>query len=301
MVSELTRRDILDSLLLKGRIEGRLELIEFLNRIWDLSTMPSEDPRFDNAAEDIWKHMVANDDWTESHLYSTRLELATCPEEVLFNFLEVVVHPMVRVSAEQAEWVETINEHLRRDGFELKAVARLSGYPVFSVVPVGTAPRAAKQLIFAANGPKPEIVLADAVDNDIKIVKNAEYCLVYDRPIGPKGLSWVDLTEWWADREHMPPEEVETQRSLYRRLLASLAGSPPEQKFFRRYFEKFHAEKELNLPALIPQVYLHYDPYTLRERGGAPVLNRQRMDFLLLLPRAVRIVIEIDSKQHYAE
>lgn len=31
------------------------------------------------------------------------------------------------------------------------------------------------------------------------------------------------------------------------------------------------------------------------------MLNRQRMDFLLLLPRAVRIVIEIDGKQHYAE
>jgi len=130
MVSELTRRNILDSLILKGRIEGRLELIEFLYRIWDLSSLPSEDPRFNNAAADIWKHMVANDDWTESYMYSTRLELATCSEEVLFNFLEVVVHPMVREADEQTEWVEAINEHLRRDGFELKAVARLSGYPV---------------------------------------------------------------------------------------------------------------------------------------------------------------------------
>ena len=28
---------------------------------------------------------------------------------------------------------------------------------------------------------------------------------------------------------------------------------------------------------------------------------RERMDFLLLLPRGVRIVLEVDGKQHYAE
>lgn len=28
---------------------------------------------------------------------------------------------------------------------------------------------------------------------------------------------------------------------------------------------------------------------------------RERMDFLLLLPHGVRIVLEVDGKQHYAE
>jgi len=28
---------------------------------------------------------------------------------------------------------------------------------------------------------------------------------------------------------------------------------------------------------------------------------RERMDFLLLLPRGVRIMLEVDGKQHYAE
>jgi very-short-patch-repair endonuclease len=28
---------------------------------------------------------------------------------------------------------------------------------------------------------------------------------------------------------------------------------------------------------------------------------RERLDFLLLLPRGVRIVLEVDGKQHYAE
>jgi hypothetical protein len=50
-----------------------------------------------------------------------------------------------------------------------------------------------KNLIFAADGPKPRIVLRDAVNNVIEIVKNAEHCLVFDRPLGPEGLTWQAL------------------------------------------------------------------------------------------------------------
>lgn len=46
----------------------------------------------------------------------------------------------------------------------------------------------AKNLIFAANGPKPELVLRDAVHNDIEIVKNAEYCLLFEHAIPADGL-----------------------------------------------------------------------------------------------------------------
>jgi very-short-patch-repair endonuclease len=53
--------------------------------------------------------------------------------------------------------------------------------------------------------------------------------------------------------------------------------------------------------ALIPQVYLHYDPYLRRtpeERPGSVI--RQRMDFLLLLPQRRRVVLEVDGRHHYA-
>ena len=40
-----------------------------------------------------------------------------------------------------------------------------------------------KNLIFAANGPKPRIVLRDAINNVIEITENARYCLVYDQPL----------------------------------------------------------------------------------------------------------------------
>lgn len=39
-----------------------------------------------------------------------------------------------------------------------------------------------KNLIFAADGPKPEFVFSDALNNDLKTVKNAEYCLMTPLP-----------------------------------------------------------------------------------------------------------------------
>lgn len=67
-----------------------------------------------------------------------------------------------------------------------------------------------KNIIFASAGPKPEIVLRDAIANDIEITAHAESCLVYDRPLYESGLSWRELVAWWredhpADRPSWSP------------------------------------------------------------------------------------------------
>jgi hypothetical protein len=157
-----------------------------------------------------------------------------------------------------------------------------------------------KNLIFAANGYKPEIVIIDATTNDIKITKNDEFCLIYDRPIDGS-LLWTDLVAWWIESEQSTyddPEEAAAE--LYARLEQSL-DSDPEKMLMRQYFETLQESLGDNLPALIPQVYLHYDPYTVKSRGGPGPLVRQRMDFLLLLNGGRRVVLEIDGKQHYSE
>jgi hypothetical protein len=158
-----------------------------------------------------------------------------------------------------------------------------------------------KNLIFAADGPKPRIVLRDAVNNVIEIVENAENVLVYDRPLGPDGLTWQLLVDWWRDR-HDPDaaDDLAAGRHLYDRLRRSLQSSP-EEVVLRTYAERYGAEGGFELPALVPQVYLHYDPYTKTELGPeGEVLVRQRMDFLLLFPDRSRAVIEVDGKQHYS-
>jgi len=158
-----------------------------------------------------------------------------------------------------------------------------------------------KNLIFGADGPKPEIIFSDSVSNDIEIVNNADYCLIYDRPIRSQGLLWKDLVDWWREKEQFGEESDRiVGRNLYSRLIQSLT-SEPEKLFWKTYFEKFYDAFSENLPALIPRVYLHYDPYTIKQLQGKRRLIRQRMDFLFLLSDRVRIVIEIDGKQHYAE
>lgn len=159
-----------------------------------------------------------------------------------------------------------------------------------------------KNLIFAADGPKPELVFVDAVSNDVKITKYADHCLVYARPLPAAGLSWRDLISWW--RENRPglhdATDVEVGQDLYRRLFASL-DSEPERTIFRAYCSLYGRLGGFDLPALIPQVYLHYDPYVAKYRRGPAPLARQRMDFLMLLPRRELVVIEVDGVQHYAE
>lgn len=152
-----------------------------------------------------------------------------------------------------------------------------------------------KNLIFASTGPKPRIVLRDAINNIVEVIENGEFCLYYDRPLGDGGLSWSDLVQWWA--EHLNTTNTDlAAKSLWQRLNQSLA-SDPERHLFRAYTKRYR--DGFAAPALIPQVYLHYDPY-LRRPGEEPFLFRQRMDFLLLLPGRRRVVIEIDGRQHYA-
>ncbi|MFE7112360.1 hypothetical protein ACFU98_34770 [Streptomyces sp. NPDC057575] len=52
------------------------------------------------------------------------------------------------------------------------------------------------------------------------------------------------------------------------------------------------------MPALLPEIWLHWDPKTLRERG-AHAMQNLRMDFLMLLPGNRRVVLGVDGMQHY--
>jgi very-short-patch-repair endonuclease len=157
-----------------------------------------------------------------------------------------------------------------------------------------------KNLIFAADGPKPELVLADALNNTIEIVENSEYCLIYNLPILQSGLLWQNLVEWWARANNLAFPARNTEVNLFTRLRSSLA-SPPERLFFDSYFKFYHDVLGESFPALVPQVYLHFDPKSLKDLEGQQRLPRQRMDFLILLSNNQRIVIEIDGKQHYSE
>lgn len=225
------------------------------------------------------------------------------PDARLFAFVEFLVHPAVRQGDEQYRLAQTITRVLLADGFELAESGHVSGHPIFKVRPaVGGVAGRPKNLIFASSGLKPELGFVDAINNDVVILKHAEHCLIFEDPIGPDGLRWTRLVEWWAARQMLDASDTSTRKRFGSRLGQSL-GSPPERRLFNAYFRIFQPRLRDALPALIPQVYLHYDPVTLRELRARCEDRRfdvQRMDFLLLLPNGVRVVVEIDGQQHYS-
>jgi very-short-patch-repair endonuclease len=301
------RRNLIDELLVNiesGRnIYGKLDLIIFLKRIYELDDMPSkEDGRFDTATKEIEQHMVNfPDDWEYSYLFDY-LGLKNEPDDIFFKFLEQVTHPVVQEQKMQIFFVELINNHLFKDGFRLESKEQMSGLPIYQVVKISSGVSGnIKQLIFASNGEKPELVLEDAINNHIRIVKNEDKCLVYDQIIPTTGLLWKDLVSWWAKKVNHETITKETEDSLYERLSLSLSpSSPPEKLLFETYYATFRNMYGDNLPALIPQVYLHYNPYTLKESPNK-IIPRQRMDFLILFSTKERVVIEVDGKHHYAD
>ena len=246
----------------------------------------------------IERHVFRNPgDWSAEDLFE-QLGAFDASDTRFARFLEGLVSAdVIPDEPAQRRVVGIVNPHLRSVGAELRETGADGGYPVFSVVSTQVGPsRRPKNLIFASLA-KPDIRFTDAIDNDIEIVGNADKVLVYDRPIGGDGIRWRDLQAWWIDTQQIA-DEAEAKRSLYQRLARSLPGnSPPQRNLFGLYHE-IHGSAVPDLPALLPEVWLHWDPKTVRDRGPEALL-RFRMDFLLLLPHGQRVVLEVDGSHHF--
>lgn len=276
---------------------------ELLDRLWILDAddwmhLLGANPR--GLRAEIQQHVHRNpEDWPAEVLFD-QLGAYDASDRRFALFLEGLASADVRPDeAAQRHFVACVNEPLRSCGVELRETGSEGGYPIFSLVLLHAATKGRPKNLIFASPDKPDLRFRDALDNDVEIVTNADKVLVYDRPIGNDGLRWNDLQQWWSEAEQLA-DATQAKRSLYARLKASLPrNSPPQTLLFDAFFEGFRSAVP-NLPALLPEVWLHWDPRTVKERGPDALL-RFRMDFLLLLPQGVRVVIEVDGKHHYAD
>jgi len=113
-ITEITRRNLFDELTLMGCMWGKLDIHLFLGRLWPVDAMASHDPRHKTFGDEVWRHMVLNDDWSTPQLLG-RLNAMQLSDEAFMELLERIVHPSVRDADEQKTWVEAINKHIARD------------------------------------------------------------------------------------------------------------------------------------------------------------------------------------------
>lgn len=147
-ITNLTKRDVFD-IIFKGyqvydefleqtyhyviNYHGRLEVPEFLSRLYNLKEMPSLDYRYADAETDIHVHTVVNNDYPiDFILDDERFKLKEADDETLLNFICEIFHPEVRM--ENINWIEIKNRLsilLSADGYEIIPIGEISGREVY--------------------------------------------------------------------------------------------------------------------------------------------------------------------------
>ena len=152
-ITEVTKRNIIDEFKLgKFNIYGTLTELEFLKRIYDLKSLPSNDSRFSNAESDISKHTIMNDDWSEDWVfYDDRFKIINGSDQDFIKFICEVLHPAVQQDENVVNMlVDKINTYLEKDKWELFIDRYVSDKPVYSArkITIDTYDNESKKLEF---------------------------------------------------------------------------------------------------------------------------------------------------------
>jgi hypothetical protein len=139
-IKRQTRLDIFDGLRIhRVPWAGDLSEVQFLERIWDLSSLPSNDYRYSDAAGDIYQHRINNYDWDDDWIYADeRFDLLGCNDQTFVQFCTNMLHPAVRSDTTQTKEVAALlNDTLAADGWELAPDRKIGGLATYRARRVG--------------------------------------------------------------------------------------------------------------------------------------------------------------------
>lgn len=246
---------------------------------------------------EVRQHFIRHpEDWSVEELFD-QIGAFTSSDYRFALFIESLASSEIRPEeGSQRGFVAAVNEGLKGSGIELREVGLEGGFPIFKFESTTRVIGRPKTVIFASLK-KPDIRFTDLINSDIEALDEAGDVLAFDRSIPEKGLLWRDLQTWWSEKKGL--SDSEAKKDLYNRLFRSLPSNSPTQRLiFDTYYRTF-APKVHQLPVLLPEVWLNWDPLSLRERGEN-ALAFQRVDFLMFFSPATRVIIEADGRQHYA-
>jgi hypothetical protein len=169
-ITEITCRDAAKCF--GDDLTGEQDVVGVVRKLFPIDTMSAEFFSGRSVTDEIAQHMIRNPgDWSVEHLLE-QIGALSCSRDRFSRLIEAALHPLGWRGADQLSIVKTLNAVFRRDGYELRAEGEESGYPLFRLAPLGRgAAGSPKNLIFASNGPKPEIGFSDAINNDIVILR----------------------------------------------------------------------------------------------------------------------------------
>ena len=188
-------------------------------------------------------------------------------------------------------WVDWPNNYDKEELERLIKDAKYvrENFDVLVVAGIGGSYLGARSALDALKGikgvDKPEIIFTDALANIIT-VRNEDKCLIYNKPILNEALTWRQMVKWFEEKYGIT---ANAEKIYIDRLRESFGiASPPEITFFDVYLEWMH-EMGDDVPALIPQVYVYYDPLTKNEREWKKIFEHQIFDFFMLFH--VRVIL----------
>jgi hypothetical protein len=226
-ISDLTRRRVLgvyDS----GEICTEYDEIEFIERIWPISSMPGDqearnidDWGFRSLKDDIFQHMRRNDDWSKRDLLE-RLGLMNSSRSLLFRFLEASVHPTAIEEATQKVRVEQLNLHLQHDGYRLTRTGSMSGSPIYTIAAHAIGSPADAAISAALARFEPEQIYGRWTAALDRRSTDSAGAITLARTLLEDVCRWLldELDEEHADQDDLP--------SLYRKLAKALKLAPDD-------------------------------------------------------------------------
>lgn len=98
----------------------KIDAVKFFDSILDLRTLPSTDPRFQDAYGDFTKHYINNDDWTLEEIFLDKYDF-TNSDENFFKLLNLVISPTVNNTDEEVKFFYyTLNPILNSHSIEYR-------------------------------------------------------------------------------------------------------------------------------------------------------------------------------------
>lgn len=144
ILSKKVKQDIFETLSSRGDFLGVYNdfdgIITFLNKIWPLQEMPSEDDRYSTAIDDARQHLVNNDDWSLEYTFLNRFDLIDGENAFYTKFLETLVSPEVRPSKEEIQlYAHLINNFIEKSGARMAIVDYFEEMPLYKIKPLMSA------------------------------------------------------------------------------------------------------------------------------------------------------------------